>query len=216
MENPHPMIKGLGISNKRPVIRGSVGYKWFHWDMDGKSLGDWPDLTNDPPVAHLTNQVTKSETVNPVGFEPSEPPSPEDPWMTDEEIEDLAKRKCSYETHEYDAVKTAKPVRDKAQAVIGPLRKEVNDLKMLQKEIVNSAKSANDHFASRIRSLEEREKQLEGMVRKLAKQGESLVFTASKLWDDVKPIKDTDCMRVTHPTIEGMNIILTESKTLVP
>ena len=29
-----------------------------------------------------------------------------------------------------------------------------------------------------------------------------LVFTASKLWDEVKPIKDTDVMTVTHPIIE--------------
>ena len=29
-----------------------------------------------------------------------------------------------------------------------------------------------------------------------------LIFTASKLWDDAKPIKDTQAMRVTHPIIE--------------
>jgi len=31
---------------------------------------------------------------------------------------------------------------------------------------------------------------------------ENLIFTASKLWDDAKPIKDTAAMTVTHPMIE--------------
>lgn len=35
-----------------------------------------------------------------------------------------------------------------------------------------------------------------------------LVFTASKLWDDVKCIKDTDSMTVTHPIIEQAKAIL--------
>jgi len=30
-----------------------------------------------------------------------------------------------------------------------------------------------------------------------------LVFTASKLWDDSKPIKDSDVITVTHPIIEA-------------
>ena len=36
---------------------------------------------------------------------------------------------------------------------------------------------------------------------KLLEALKDLVFTASKLWDDSKPIKDTDSLTVTHPII---------------
>jgi hypothetical protein len=37
---------------------------------------------------------------------------------------------------------------------------------------------------------------------------ENLIFTASKLWDRVKNIKDTDTMTVTHPIIEEAKFAL--------
>jgi len=36
----------------------------------------------------------------------------------------------------------------------------------------------------------------------------NLIFTAQKLWDDAKPIKDTGIMIATHPTIEEAKQIL--------
>ena len=36
----------------------------------------------------------------------------------------------------------------------------------------------------------------------------NLIFTAQKLWDDAKPIKDTGIMKVTHPTIESAKQLL--------
>lgn len=35
-------------------------------------------------------------------------------------------------------------------------------------------------------------------------------FTASKLWDEVKPIKDSDAMTITHPIIEETKELLRE------
>jgi len=36
----------------------------------------------------------------------------------------------------------------------------------------------------------------------------NLIFTAQKLWDDAKPIKDTSIIKVTHPAIEEATQIL--------
>lgn len=43
-----------------------------------------------------------------------------------------------------------------------------------------------------------------------------LVFTASNLWDEVKPIKDGPAWRVTHPTIEAARdtIAMMEKQTI--
>ena len=43
---------------------------------------------------------------------------------------------------------------------------------------------------------------LAARVDKLAAALKNLVYTASKLWDDTKPIKDSEFVRVTHPIIE--------------
>ena len=45
-------------------------------------------------------------------------------------------------------------------------------------------------------------------IEELEKGLSDLIFTASKLWDDAKPIKDTDIIKVTHPTIEEAKQIL--------
>ena len=54
--------------------------------------------------------------------------------------------------------------------------------------------------------LQQRDKMLEALKK--------LVFTASKLWDDAKPIKDSQALTVTHPIIEEAKaaIALTEPK----
>jgi hypothetical protein len=46
--------------------------------------------------------------------------------------------------------------------------------------------------------LKEKEKEVE----EFKKATKDLIFTASKLWDEVKPIKDSGAMIVTHPIIE--------------
>lgn len=38
----------------------------------------------------------------------------------------------------------------------------------------------------------------------------NLIFTASKLWDDTKPIQDTKIMTFTHPIIEEAKELLTK------
>jgi len=43
---------------------------------------------------------------------------------------------------------------------------------------------------------------------KIKKALENLIFTAGKLWDEVKPIKDTEIRIVTHPIIEEAKIVL--------
>jgi len=43
---------------------------------------------------------------------------------------------------------------------------------------------------------------------KIKKALENLIFTAGKLWDEVKPIKDTEIRAVTHPIIEEAKIVL--------
>ncbi len=50
--------------------------------------------------------------------------------------------------------------------------------------------------------------ELKERVSELEKGLGDLIFTASKLWDDAKPIKDTDIMKVTHPTIESAKQLL--------
>lgn len=44
--------------------------------------------------------------------------------------------------------------------------------------------------------------------KKLREALKDLIFTASKLWDDNKPLKDTEMFTVTHPIIENAKIIL--------
>lgn len=39
-----------------------------------------------------------------------------------------------------------------------------------------------------------------------------LIFTASKLWDSAKPIKDTQAVKVTHPMIENAKAALAQAK----
>ena len=39
-----------------------------------------------------------------------------------------------------------------------------------------------------------------------------LIFTASKLWDDAKPIKDTQAMIVTHPIIEEAKSVVCKAE----
>ena len=50
--------------------------------------------------------------------------------------------------------------------------------------------------------------QPEIMDEKIKKALENLIFTAGKLWDEIKPIKDTEIRTVTHPIIEEAKIIL--------
>ncbi len=49
---------------------------------------------------------------------------------------------------------------------------------------------------------------------KLANALSSLIFTATKLWDDVKPIKDTEGMTVTHPMISQAKQAIKEAEKL--
>lgn len=39
----------------------------------------------------------------------------------------------------------------------------------------------------------------------------NLIFTASKLWDEVKPIKDTPFVAVTHPIIEAAKYAINQA-----
>ena len=41
---------------------------------------------------------------------------------------------------------------------------------------------------------------------------EDLIYTASRLWDEVKPIKDTDAITATHPIIEAAKFALAKAK----
>jgi len=43
---------------------------------------------------------------------------------------------------------------------------------------------------------------------KIIEKLKNLIFTASNLWDKVKPIKDTEFMTVTHPIIEEAKELL--------
>lgn len=49
-------------------------------------------------------------------------------------------------------------------------------------------------------------------VEELVKALEDIIFTASKLWDEVKNIKDTESMTVTHPIIEQAKQALSKFK----
>jgi hypothetical protein len=57
------------------------------WDGDGTPLGDWPPLTNEPPVAHLTNQASKPQTVDHIGVDASENTPPVKPEVDKSEPE---------------------------------------------------------------------------------------------------------------------------------
>ncbi len=50
--------------------------------------------------------------------------------------------------------------------------------------------------------------ELENRINELEEGLKNLIFTASKLWDDVKALADTDMMKVTHPTIEEAKQLL--------
>jgi hypothetical protein len=65
-------------------------------------------------------------------------------------------------------------------------------------EVINQLKSTPIPILT---PLEQRVKELEDGLR-------NLIFTASKLWDDCKPLQDTDIMKVTHPTIEEAKQLL--------
>ena len=43
---------------------------------------------------------------------------------------------------------------------------------------------------------------------RIKKALENLIFTSGKLWDEIKPIKDTEIRTVTHPIIEEAKIVL--------
>ena len=59
----------------------------------------------------------------------------------------------------------------------------------------------SDEFAPQLQQPEITDKE----IRKAL---ENLIFTAGKLWDEVKPIKDTEIRIVTHPIIEEAKIVL--------
>lgn len=67
------------------------------------------------------------------------------------------------------------------------------------------AQAVVEKSAELLEKLEQVEKDRDALrqqVQTLREALSALVFTASELWDDVKPIKDSDVMRVTHPIIE--------------
>lgn len=49
---------------------------------------------------------------------------------------------------------------------------------------------------------------------KLKEATDNLIYTASKLWDEVKPIKDSGAMTVTHPMIEEAKFALSNLNTI--
>ncbi len=62
-------------------------------------------------------------------------------------------------------------------------------------------------------NLYKRLEALKQQADKLAEALELLIFTCTKLWNEVKPIKDSHAMTVTHPVIEDSNYILIEYKS---
>ncbi len=40
----------------------------------------------------------------------------------------------------------------------------------------------------------------------------NLIYTSEKLWDMVKPIKDTDAIKAVHPIIERAKIVLAKAE----
>jgi len=52
---------------------------------------------------------------------------------------------------------------------------------------------------------------LEDENERLREALENLIFTATKLWDQVKSIKDGPCLRVAHPIIEQAREVLAKS-----
>lgn len=53
---------------------------------------------------------------------------------------------------------------------------------------------------------------IESCAPEMLKALENLIFTAQKLWDEAKPIKDSGAMTVTHPIIEEAKFIVEKAK----
>lgn len=64
------------------------------------------------------------------------------------------------------------------------------------------------------RKLQAKYDKLKASHKKLVEALVALIFTSTKLWDEVKPIKDTDGMTVTHPIISQAKYALAEAEAI--
>lgn len=71
----------------------------------------------------------------------------------------------------------------------------------LLEDNARSEEQVKKQFANAV-SFKARSEKAEAQEEKLKAALKNLLYTAEKLWDDAKPIKDSEIVRATHPIIE--------------
>ena len=128
-------------------------------------------------------------------------PKPETPSPTgDRDCEELKKE-----------VERLKGLCEEQQKMIGrdtlyiaEMNKKVNQTRIEFEDCDKEREFNYEQWHETIKETESQSKRISELEKGLG----DLIFTASKLWDDNKPLQDTDVMKVTHPTIESAKQLL--------